>query len=84
MVSCVGLLRIYFYFDIEVPWEHCTFGRLKLEEGYEDWTDFPIDGPGGERIKTIKMRHYYPTAQPGTVQAGSMARCKVSSSLLSP
>ncbi|KAK4150722.1 hypothetical protein C8A00DRAFT_45939 [Chaetomidium leptoderma] len=54
-VSCLGILRIYFSFDIEVPWEYRSFGRLKLEEEYEDSTDFSIDGPGGERIETIKM-----------------------------
>lgn len=73
-VSCLGILRIRFSFDIEVPCEYRSFGRLKLDDEYEDSTDFSIDGPGGERMETIKMRHYYPNPEanvPGNVQEGS-------------
>ncbi|KAK4096379.1 hypothetical protein N658DRAFT_519244 [Parathielavia hyrcaniae] len=61
--SCGSILRIHFSFDTEVPWEHQYFGRVKTEEEDEHHTDFPIDGPGGERIETIKMRHYYHSAE---------------------
>jgi hypothetical protein len=56
-----------------------SFGRLKEEE-YEEVVVFSIDGPGGERIETIKMRHYYADpreALPWMVQEGTMVRCKV-------
>ena len=82
-VSCLGILRIHFAFDIEVPWEHRSFGRLKLEEEYENSTDFSIDGPGGERIVSIKMRYLHPSPEenePEVVKEASMIRCKVSSS----
>ncbi|KAK4245960.1 hypothetical protein C7999DRAFT_42571 [Corynascus novoguineensis] len=52
-IYCLGILRIHFSFGIEVPWEHRSFGRLKLEEGYENSADFSIDGPGGERIRAL-------------------------------
>lgn len=77
--SCVGVLRICFSFDKEVPAEHRFFGRLKDDE-YERATDFSIDGPGGERIETIKMRHYYANpkeALPWMIREGVMVRCKV-------
>lgn len=80
-VSSVGILRIHFYFDIEVPREHRSFGRLKLEEEYEETTNFFIDGPGGERIETVSMRYYYPTPEtsmPGSDLEEYMGRCKVS------
>ncbi|KAK4136017.1 hypothetical protein BT67DRAFT_454784 [Trichocladium antarcticum] len=51
--------------------EYRSLGRLKLEDEYEYASDFSIDGPGGERIETIKMRHYYPNPVanvPGSVQ----------------
>jgi len=86
-VSSVGILRIYFSFDVEVPWEHRSFGRVKVDEEYEESTDFSIDGPGGERIETIKMRHYYDATReenmPGAVRdkEGYMIRCEVSTSL---
>ncbi|KAK4238521.1 hypothetical protein C8A03DRAFT_43751 [Achaetomium macrosporum] len=60
VTSCLGILRIRFRFDMEVPAEHRSFGRLKEEEEYEDVVHFSLDGPGGERIETIKMRHHYP------------------------
>lgn len=74
-----GLLRIEFHFDEEVPDEHRSFGRLK-DERHEDVIDFSIDGPGGERIATIEMRHQYPDAEcapPRVVQEGAMVGCKV-------
>ncbi|KAL2194625.1 hypothetical protein P885DRAFT_42203 [Corynascus similis CBS 632.67] len=82
-VSSLGILRIHFSFDINVPWEHQSFGRLKLEEEYENFTEFSIDGPGGERIETIKMRYVYPSPEATmarTVQEACMVRCKVSPS----
>ncbi|KAK4124508.1 hypothetical protein N657DRAFT_571053, partial [Parathielavia appendiculata] len=78
---CAGILRIHLSFNIEVPWEYRSFGRLKIEEEYEDRAESSIDGPGGEHIETIKTRHYYPSAEelmPGAacVQEGYMVRCK--------
>ena len=75
------MLRIHFRFNIEVPWEHQCFGRLRSENGYERIDDFPIDGPGGERIETIEMVYYYPGPGPtigGTGQEEYMVLCKVS------
>ena len=86
-VSNLGILRIYFSFDTDVPLEHRSFGRMKVNEEYEETTDFSIDGPGGERIETIKMRYCYPDpgrATPKIVQEGTMVRCEVSSSPLPP
>lgn len=80
-VSSIGILRIHFHFDIEVPWDHRSFGRLKVEEEYEETTDFSIDGPGGERIETVSMCYYYPnpeTTISGTDQEEYMGRCEVS------
>jgi hypothetical protein len=85
-VSCASILRIHFSFDVEVPGEHRCFGRLKFREEYEDSTEFQIDGPGGERIETIKIR-YYPTPEESTpegVEEGSMIQCEVSSSSSPP
>ncbi|KAH6856678.1 hypothetical protein B0I37DRAFT_334220 [Chaetomium sp. MPI-CAGE-AT-0009] len=79
-VSSVGILRIHFYFNVEVPWEHRSFGRLKVEEEYEETTDFSIDGPGGERIETVSIRYYYPSPETtisGTDQEEYMGRCEL-------
>jgi hypothetical protein len=60
---------------------------MKLDEEYEETTDFSIDGPGGERIEIIKMRYIYPdpgSAAPKIVQEETMVRCEVSSSPLPP
>lgn len=85
-VSSTGILRIYFSFDVEVPREQRSFGRFKLSEefeAYQESFEFDIDGPGGERIETITMRHHYPNPEglrPGADQEGDMIRCKVSCS----
>lgn len=81
MTSCLGILRIRFAFDKEdVPAEHRSFGRLKEEEENEETVEFSIDGPGGERIESIEMRHYYAEpkeALPWIVKEGIMVRCEV-------
>ena len=77
--SCLGILRIQFSFDKEMLAKYQSFGRLKKRE-YEEVVAFAINGPGGERIETIKMRHYYADpgeALPWMVQGGTMVRCKV-------
>ncbi|KAK3897030.1 hypothetical protein C8A05DRAFT_20125, partial [Staphylotrichum tortipilum] len=75
-VSCLGILRIYFSFDIQVPVEHRSCRRLKVDE-QEKVVNFSIDG---QRIETVKMHHYYPPkthALPRLVREGSMVRCEL-------
>ncbi len=60
-------LIVHFSFDKEVPAEQQAVGRRKSVFGAEDVIDVSINGPGGERIKIIKMDHDYP---PTVTQAG--------------
>ncbi len=79
-----GLLRMYFLFDTEVPVECRSFGRLR-SAGWGVGSTMPIDGPGGERIEIVQMRHYYPPstdAPPHVVREGYMIWCEVYALLL--
>jgi hypothetical protein len=72
------LRGIDFSFDTEVPREHRSFGRRK--KSFWETTDFPIDGPGGERISSIEMRHQFLEAQEAfawMAQDGFTFWCKV-------
>ena len=62
-----GIHHLRFFFNAEVLTEHQFFGCPHAE--YDPTPSlkevfFSIDGPGGERIETIKIGHRYP--DPGT------------------
>ncbi|KAH6856879.1 hypothetical protein B0I37DRAFT_389954 [Chaetomium sp. MPI-CAGE-AT-0009] len=55
-----GTRRIRFFFDLKVPTEHRALGRLadlRVREGQN--VEFPVDGPGGERIVAVEMGHQF-------------------------
>lgn len=65
ITGCLSLLRrIDFTFQGEVPAECRTFGRWEDSE-YAMLIEFPIDGPGGERIERVDIFQQYP-AESGT------------------
>jgi hypothetical protein len=59
-ISWSFLRRMDFTFDREVPAECRTFGRWEDSE-HTDLIQFPIDGPGGERIERVDIFQQYPS-----------------------
>lgn len=79
-----GIQHFDFFFDTEVPAEHRSFGRMRArrDDDLRTTFDFLIDGPGGERIQSIELGHFYPgwdlvRTLSGTIRNGTTLWCEV-------
>ena len=76
----MGLRRLDFSFDREVPAECRSFGRH--QDPKYGVIEFPIDGPGGEVIDSVEICQQYPDrgalAAAWIHEAGQLCSLKVS------